>query len=72
MKVIKTVCHRDCPDTCFLDVTVENGKILSVRGSRENPVTRGFVCPRGRGDPKKGLQQAAGPLSAREKTGEFY
>lgn len=53
MSVIKTVCHRDCPDTCFLDVTVEDGKILSVRGSRKNPVTRGFICPRGTGDPKR-------------------
>jgi anaerobic selenocysteine-containing dehydrogenase len=53
LKIIKTVCHRDCPDTCFLDVTVEDGRILSVRGSRENPITRGFVCPRGVGDPKR-------------------
>jgi anaerobic selenocysteine-containing dehydrogenase len=53
LDVIKTVCHRDCPDTCFLDVTVEEGKILSVRGSKENPITRGFVCPRGVGDPKR-------------------
>jgi len=34
-------------------VTVEDGKIVSVRGSKENPITRGFVCPRGRGDPKR-------------------
>lgn len=53
MNVIKTVCHRDCPDTCFLDVAVEDGRVLSVRGSRENPITRGFVCPRGVGDPKR-------------------
>ncbi|MFZ0448379.1 MAG: molybdopterin-dependent oxidoreductase [Desulfatiglandaceae bacterium] len=53
MKVITTVCHRDCPDTCFLDVVVEDGRILSVRGSKENPITRGFVCPRGVGDPKR-------------------
>jgi len=53
LKLIKTACHRDCPDTCFLDVTVEEGRILSVRGSKENPVTRGFICPRGVGDPKR-------------------
>ena len=53
MEVVKTVCHRDCPDTCFIDVTVKDGKILSTRGSRENPVTQGFLCPRGMGDPKR-------------------
>jgi len=53
MKVVKTVCHRDCPDTCFIDVTVKDGKILSTRGSRENPFTQGFLCPRGMGDLKR-------------------
>jgi anaerobic selenocysteine-containing dehydrogenase len=53
LKIITTVCHRDCPDTCFLDVAVEDGRILSVRGSRKNPITRGFVCPRGVGDPER-------------------
>ncbi len=53
MKVVKTVCHRDCPDTCFIDVTVKDGKILSTRGNGENPATQGFICPRGIGDPKR-------------------
>ena len=51
--VVKTVCHRDCPDTCFVDVIVEDGRIISTRGSMENPITRGFLCPRGLGDPKR-------------------
>ena len=53
MKIIKTVCHRDCPDTCFMDVTVDRGKIIATRGSTENPVTGGFLCPRGNGDPQR-------------------
>jgi anaerobic selenocysteine-containing dehydrogenase len=51
--VVKTVCHRDCPDTCFVDAIVEDGKITSTKGSNENPVTQGFLCPRGTGDPKR-------------------
>ena len=51
--VVKTVCHRDCPDTCFVDAIVEDGKITSMRGSRESPVTQGFLCPRGIGDPRR-------------------
>ena len=51
--VVKTVCHRDCPDTCFVDAVVEDGRIISTRGSTENPITQGFLCPRGLGDPKR-------------------
>jgi anaerobic selenocysteine-containing dehydrogenase len=53
MGVIKTVCARDCPDSCFIDVTVEDGKILKTRGCVDNPVTQGFICPRGNGDSKR-------------------
>ena len=51
--IVKAVCHRDCPDTCFVDVIVEDGRIISTRGSEESPITRGFPCPRGVGDPKR-------------------
>ncbi len=34
----------DCPDTCTLDVTVEDGKIKSINGNKANPVTNGFIC----------------------------
>jgi len=34
-------------------VIVQDGKIISARGSTENPVTQGFLCPRGVGDPKR-------------------
>ncbi|MCK5346862.1 MAG: molybdopterin-dependent oxidoreductase, partial [Candidatus Heimdallarchaeota archaeon] len=51
--IVKTVCHRDCPSTCFIDAIVENGKLVATRGSNESPVTRGILCPRGMGDPKR-------------------
>lgn len=53
MHVIRTACPRDCPDTCFIDVTVDEGKIVKIQGSTLNPVTRGFLCPRGAGDIKR-------------------
>ena len=53
MPIIKTVCQRDCPDTCFIDAIVDNGRIVSMKGSRDNPVTQGFLCPRGMGDPTR-------------------
>ena len=51
--IVKTVCHRDCPSTCFIDARVETGKLVATMGSNENPVTRGVLCPRGIGDPKR-------------------
>jgi anaerobic selenocysteine-containing dehydrogenase len=52
-KVVKAVCHRNCPSICFIDVEVENGRITATRGSMESPVTRGVLCPRGMGDPQR-------------------
>ncbi|MGA0059684.1 MAG: molybdopterin-containing oxidoreductase family protein [Planctomycetota bacterium] len=40
----KSTCNRDCPDACGLVAEVENGRILSLRGDADHPVTRGFLC----------------------------
>src|SRR5438445_12809686 len=34
----------DCPGTCSLTVTVEDERIVSIRGSRANPYTAGVLC----------------------------
>ena len=39
-----SVCPLDCPDTCSLSVTVDNSRIVRVRGSRANPYTAGVIC----------------------------
>lgn len=39
-----SVCPLDCPDTCSLRVTVEDGRIVAIRGSRANPYTAGVLC----------------------------
>lgn len=53
MKNVRTMCARDCPDGCFLDATVEDGRLVKVAGSREMAFTAGFVCPRGAADVKR-------------------
>src|SRR5438876_11963149 len=42
----KTLCNRDCPDACSIVATVEDGKVTRIRGDKEHPVTRGFLCYR--------------------------
>jgi anaerobic selenocysteine-containing dehydrogenase len=39
-----SVCPLDCPDTCSLTVTVEDERIVAIRGSRANPYTDGVLC----------------------------
>ncbi|MBI4011739.1 MAG: molybdopterin-dependent oxidoreductase [Candidatus Rokubacteria bacterium] len=39
-----SVCPLDCPDTCSLTVTVEDGRIVQIHGSRANPYTGGVIC----------------------------
>ena len=39
-----SVCPLDCPDTCSLTVTVEQERIVKVRGSKVNPYTGGVLC----------------------------
>jgi anaerobic selenocysteine-containing dehydrogenase len=41
---VASACPLDCPDACSLEVGVENGRVVSVGGSRVNPVTNGFIC----------------------------
>jgi anaerobic selenocysteine-containing dehydrogenase len=38
------VCTLDCPDTCSLTVTVDDGRIVKVRGSDALPYTDGVIC----------------------------
>ena len=39
-----SVCTLDCPDTCSLSVTVEEDRIVKVRGSDALPYTEGVIC----------------------------
>ena len=38
------MCALDCPDTCSLLVSTENGRGTRLRGNPDHPVTRGFLC----------------------------
>lgn len=46
MKEYKSVCPYDCPDACGLIVSVDNNKVISVRGDRAHAFTRGTLCPK--------------------------
>ena len=37
-------CPHDCPDTCAMIYEVEDEKLVSVKGNKEHPMTRGTLC----------------------------
>ncbi|BAF58760.1 MAG: molybdopterin-dependent oxidoreductase [Pelotomaculum sp.] len=45
--VYRTVCGL-CNGNCGISVAVENGRVVHVEGRKNHPVTRGYICPKGR------------------------
>ena len=41
---VETACPLDCPDTCSLGVSVEEGRIAKIDGSARNSITDGYIC----------------------------
>ena len=44
LRTVRAVCPHDCPDACGMLVTLDGERAISVRGDREHPFTRGFLC----------------------------
>jgi anaerobic selenocysteine-containing dehydrogenase len=74
LTLVKTMCARDCPDACFLDVEVKDGVVVSVRASSDNPVTAGITCPRALGDPQRvySMDRVLNPYIRKTKEGQRF
>ncbi len=62
-KTTPTMCPMNChPTLCGMRVTVQDGKLISITGDKDNPDSQGFLCVRGRaahqiiGNPKRILK----------------
>ncbi|MBF7097372.1 molybdopterin-containing oxidoreductase family protein [Alkalibacter mobilis] len=44
----KITCPLDCFDLCLIDVEVEAGNIISIKGNPDHPLTKGVICSKGR------------------------
>jgi anaerobic selenocysteine-containing dehydrogenase len=44
VSVVRGACPHDCPDTCALQVTVEDGRAVRVAGDPDHPPTHGALC----------------------------
>lgn len=43
-RTVRAACPHDCPDTCAMLVTVENGRATRIRGAADFPFTNGSLC----------------------------
>ncbi len=42
--LVRAACPHDCPDTCGMLVTVENGVAVKIQGDPSMPFTQGTLC----------------------------
>src|SRR5215831_12890657 len=75
IRTIRTMCPMNChPTLCGMLVDVRDGELLAVRGDKDNPDSRGFLCVRGQasrqiiGNPKRLLK----PLIRDRRTEESW
>jgi anaerobic selenocysteine-containing dehydrogenase len=42
--IVRAACPHDCPDTCAIRVTVQDGIAIKVQGDPDHPPTHGALC----------------------------
>jgi anaerobic selenocysteine-containing dehydrogenase len=47
MPTVKSVCPLNCPDSCGIVTTVEDGRVVRTTGDPDHPITRGWLCRKG-------------------------
>ena len=66
----KTFC-RFCHVFCGMEVDVEGGRVIAVRGDRDNEVTRGYSCQKGRAEIER-IYHPDRLLSAQKRDGNRW
>lgn len=46
VEIRRSVCPV-CDKACGIDVSVKDGKVVRIEGTREHPASKGYLCPRG-------------------------
>lgn len=46
-KIVKTICGMCNRQSCGMEVIVENGKVVDIRGNKEFPINKGALCVKG-------------------------
>ncbi len=43
-RVVHATCPHDCPDTCSMQVSVKDGRVIRIQGTPDHPTTQGVLC----------------------------
>jgi anaerobic selenocysteine-containing dehydrogenase len=43
-RIVRAACPHDCPDTCAMLVTVDDGRAIEIKGAPDHPPTQGTLC----------------------------
>jgi anaerobic selenocysteine-containing dehydrogenase len=43
-RIVNAACPHDCPDTCAMQVTVQDGVVVRIQGAADHPATAGALC----------------------------
>ena len=50
-QTVRSICF-ECHSRCGVLLNIENGRLQSVQGDKEHPISRGYICPKGRAAPE--------------------
>ena len=42
--IAHVACPHDCPDSCLMDVTIDEGRAVEITANKDHPFTRGALC----------------------------
>lgn len=45
-KTVRTICF-ECHSRCGVIIEVEDNKLVSIKGDKGHPISRGYICPKG-------------------------
>src|SRR3954464_1634063 len=43
-EVRTVICPHDCPDTCAMTATIQDGRVVKMGARGDHPITKGFLC----------------------------
>ncbi|HKL83582.1 MAG TPA: molybdopterin-dependent oxidoreductase [Desulfobacter sp.] len=45
-KIVKSICF-ECHSRCGVVLSIENGRLTGIKGDKDHPISRGYICPKG-------------------------
>lgn len=50
-RTVKSICF-ECHSRCGVVLTIEGNRLAGIRGDKDHPISRGYICPKGTANPE--------------------